>query len=77
MVRQLRDSSDLLSAHPRLLLTVEQAAERLALGRTGVYALVKSGELASVTIGRIRRIPADALDDFVRGLESETDEPQT
>ena len=33
-----------------------------------MYALVKSGAVESVTIGRLRRIPADALDKFVASL---------
>ena len=62
----------------RVVLTVEEAADRLGIGRTLVYALVKSGEIESISIGRLRRIPCDALDDFVlrlrqlsRGIESE------
>lgn len=52
----------------RVVLTVEEAAERLGVGRTLVYALVKSGEIESISIGRLRRIPCDALDDFVTRL---------
>jgi excisionase family DNA binding protein len=46
---------------PRLMLTVEQAAERLAIGRTTMFALIKSGEIETVRIGRLRRVPADAI----------------
>jgi len=53
-----------------LLLTVEQAARRLKVGRTTVYALIASGALESVTIGRLRRIPADALPKYVTSLRS-------
>jgi excisionase family DNA binding protein len=53
---------------PRLLLTVEEAAERLGVGRTLMYALVKAGEVESVTIGRLRKVPADALDTYVAVL---------
>ena len=45
----------------RNLLTVEEAAQRLALGRTTVYALLKDGQISSVRIGRLRRIPVEAL----------------
>lgn len=55
-----------------LLLTVEQAAERLGIGRTLAYALVSAGEIESVQIGRLRRIPADALPAFLDRLRSET-----
>lgn len=55
--------------HPEgLLLTVEEAAERLRLGRTLVYRLISSGELESVTVGRLRRVPAECLADYVAAL---------
>jgi excisionase family DNA binding protein len=53
-----------------LVLTVEEAAERLGVGRTLMYALVSSGAVESVQIGRLRRIPADALDTFLNGLRT-------
>ena len=53
---------------PRALLTVEEAAERLSLGRTTVFQLLKTGALKSVRIGRLRRIPTDALDEYTRSL---------
>ncbi|MEY9843069.1 excisionase family DNA binding protein [Streptacidiphilus sp. BW17] len=46
-------------------LTVEEAARRLGIGRTTMYALIASGEVQSVQIGRLRRIPADALDAYI------------
>lgn len=51
-----------------LVMTVEEAAQRLEIGRTLMYALVKSGAIESVCIGRLRRIPEDALIAFVRAL---------
>ncbi|GAA1963959.1 helix-turn-helix domain-containing protein [Kitasatospora viridis] len=48
-------------------LTVEEAARRLGVGRTTMYALVASGEVPSVTIGRLRRVPAEALKEYVAG----------
>ena len=52
----------------RLVLTIEEAADRLGIGRSLMFALVKSGEVESITIGRLRRIPAGALTDFVAVL---------
>lgn len=43
-----------------VLLTVEEAARRLRVGRTTCYGLIRSGELESIDIGRLRRVPADA-----------------
>jgi excisionase family DNA binding protein len=54
----------------RLLLTVEEAANRLGIGRTLMYTLVKDGEVESVHIGRLRRIPADALPRYLEQLRA-------
>jgi excisionase family DNA binding protein len=56
---------------PVLLMRPEDAAEVLGLGRTKVYELMRSGALRSVRIGRLRRIPATALTEFVAELEAQ------
>lgn len=53
-----------------LVLTVEEAAQRLGIGRTVMYALVSSGAVESVRIGRLRRVPADALVTFLDELRA-------
>ncbi|MFI9008835.1 helix-turn-helix domain-containing protein [Actinosynnema sp. NPDC053489] len=55
----------------RVLLTVEEAAERLGIGKTKAYTLVKSGDLESVLIGRLRRIHVDAIDRYAARLVAE------
>lgn len=52
----------------RLLLCIEEAAERLAIGRSLMYWLVLSGEVQSVPVGRLRRIPCEALTEYVERL---------
>ncbi|MEU6848442.1 helix-turn-helix domain-containing protein [Actinacidiphila alni] len=54
-------------AHDSTLVavTVEEAARRLSVGRTTMYALLASGEIPSVTVGRLRRVPAEALHAYV------------
>ncbi|MFF9853836.1 helix-turn-helix transcriptional regulator [Streptomyces litmocidini] len=47
------------------LLTVPEVMERLKLGRSTVYDLIRSRRLVSITIGRARRVPADAIRDFI------------
>ncbi|MGW0632409.1 helix-turn-helix domain-containing protein [Streptomyces sp. NPDC002758] len=47
------------------LLTVPEIMARLKLGRSTVYDLIRSRRLVSITIGRARRIPADAVQDFI------------
>ncbi len=60
----------------RLLLTPEEAAEVLCVGRTTVYALVKCGELRAVHIGRSCRISQAELYRYVRKLEASASRPQ-
>lgn len=52
----------------QVLLTVEQAAKRLALGRTTLYALIRQGDLRSVHVGRSVRIRAADLAAFAEDL---------
>ena len=47
------------------LLNVNEAATALGLGRSLVYTLVATGELNSIKIGRARRIPVGAIDEFI------------
>jgi len=37
----------------------------LRISRTAVFGLLASGDLRSITIGRRRRIPRQALDEYV------------
>jgi excisionase family DNA binding protein len=59
----------------KLLLTPEEAAERLSVGRSRIFELISSGRLRSVRIGASRRIPAAALTDFVNELIGGDDGP--
>jgi excisionase family DNA binding protein len=53
---------------PRELLTVEQAAARLAIGRTSMFALIKERAVESVKVGGLRRVPADAITAYITNL---------
>ncbi|MEU5124729.1 helix-turn-helix domain-containing protein [Streptomyces mobaraensis] len=46
-------------------LTVAEAARRIGIGRTKMYEYVTSGEITSVKIGSLRRIPAEAVNEFL------------
>jgi excisionase family DNA binding protein len=52
----------------KLLLTPEEAAYRIGVGRSKMYELLASGAVKSVKIGALRRIPATALDEYVAAL---------
>jgi excisionase family DNA binding protein len=58
------------AAQERLLLRPEEVADALAVGRTAVFELIRTGELRSVKIGKSRRIPADAVVDYIAGLSA-------
>ena len=57
-----------ISPSPREMLTVEQAAERLAVSRTTMFALIKDEVVPSILIGRYRRVPADELTVYIEWL---------
>jgi len=57
---------DLVQAPCRLLLTASEVAHALSCGRSYVYTLMAQGELPTVKLGRLTRVPADALTDFVQ-----------
>lgn len=59
---------------PRRLLPIAEAARQLGIGRTKLYGLLGTGEIASVRIGTKRRlIPSDELDRYIASLKRETD----
>ena len=53
-----------------LLLTPEEAATLLRVGRTTVYALMKAGDLRPIHIGRSCRLARAELERYVRGLQN-------
>ncbi|OPG09409.1 excisionase [Streptomyces sp. GKU 895] len=49
------------------LLKVSEVMARLKLSRTKVYDLIRTHRLVSIKVDGCRRIPADAVADFIRG----------
>jgi excisionase family DNA binding protein len=58
-------------AMTRLLLTVPEAAQALAISRSKLYELLASGALASIRIDGSRRIPLAALEEYISRLLTE------
>jgi excisionase family DNA binding protein len=52
----------------KILLRVEEVARMLDIGRCRVFDLINSGDLVSVKIGASRRIPEQAVRDYVARL---------
>jgi excisionase family DNA binding protein len=50
---------------------VEDLASVLPIGRTRIFALIKSGELESIKVGRSRLIPTDSVERFLQRLRVE------
>ena len=55
----------------RLLLTVPEAAEALAISRSKLYELLATDAVASIRIDGSRRIPLSALEDYISRLLAE------
>lgn len=56
----------------KLLLRPDEAADALSLGRSKLYEMLQTGELRSVRAGRARRVPVEALREWI---SAQTDEP--
>lgn len=63
--KQITEGSSLVR---RKLYRVEEVAEVLNVGRTKVFDLIRSGELASVKVGGSRRVTEQAIDDYIARL---------
>jgi excisionase family DNA binding protein len=66
----MQDESQMTPRPPpaELLVTVEEAARRLALSRTTLYQQIRRGTIPSVRIGHSRRIPVIDLERYVDDL---------
>lgn len=49
----------------KILLTVEEAARVLSIGRTSVYEFINRNELKTVKLGRSRRVVSASVRDLV------------
>ncbi|GHF74256.1 excisionase family DNA binding protein [Amycolatopsis bartoniae] len=56
----------------RVMLTAEEAAEQLGIGRTLMFKLLRTGQIESVRIGRLRRVPVSAIRAYAARLVDAT-----
>lgn len=73
----LRDSRE--SEEPRervipggdlpMLMKVPEVSHQISMGLTKTWALINSGEIPSITIGRSRRVLVTALEEWLRQKE--------
>jgi excisionase family DNA binding protein len=52
------------------LLTVREVAEQFRVSKMTVYRLVHDGQIESVRVGRSYRIPAAAVETYLRGQQA-------
>src|ERR1700722_4596960 len=73
--RHHKDDDDWSNGHPNrdqlnksLLVTVEEAARLLGIGRTTMFELIGSGDVKSLRLGRRRLIARKNLESFIDEL---------
>ncbi len=54
---------------PDQLLSIEQAARALGIGRTALYSEIGAGRIRSVKVGRRRLVPSSAIGEVASGRE--------
>ena len=62
---EVAEGSDSVTGAPDRLLSVDEAAELLGVGRTSLYGEVQAGRLRSVKVGRRRLVPSSAISDRI------------
>jgi excisionase family DNA binding protein len=62
---------DRVSADPALVMDVPEAAARIGLSESKTKRLIAAGEIASISMGRRRKVPLAAIEDYLRRLSGE------
>jgi excisionase family DNA binding protein len=65
IMSQASDQSARGAGTPRLLLTVREAAEALAISRSKLYQLFAAGLVDSIRVDGSRRVPLAALETYI------------
>ena len=64
-----------LQVDERRVFNVMEAAAILGIGRSKLYELMASGQIRTIHIGRLRKIPVAAIDEFLATRESAPPRP--
>ena len=62
---QAGELSEISAIASRDLARADEAARQLGIGRSLLYELLADGQVESIHVGRLRRIPADALAAYI------------
>ena len=60
-----------LQTDERRVFSVVEAAAVLGISRSKIYEFIAAGEIRSIHIGRLRKIPVAAIDEFIASRESD------
>ena len=63
--------SDTVAPNAPRLLTIEDAARALQIGRTQLYVEIKEGRLRTLKVGKRRCVSPDALAEWIKAREDE------
>ncbi len=63
--RTRRDRARQPTSETKVLLSVEEAADRLDIGRSTFYELIRTDQIRTIHVGRLRKVPVDSLREFV------------
>jgi excisionase family DNA binding protein len=64
-VPRARDNSNNAGALTRRLYRPYEVCEILGLSRDMFFAIIRTGEMRSIKVGRLRLVPAEAIDEYV------------
>ena len=56
----------------RILYRPVEAAEAIGISRAKMYELIASGEVPSIKVGNVKRVPVDKLREWVEGRTPST-----
>ena len=59
-----------LQSDERRVFSAVEAAAVLGVSRSKLYEFIAAGEIRSIRIGRLRKIPVAAIDEFIASRES-------
>jgi excisionase family DNA binding protein len=76
-MQPVREHAGATGTHSQLLLSVEETADVLRIGRTRTYELVMTRKIQSVKVGRRRLVVGSSLVDFVQTLLQEQEFGET
>jgi excisionase family DNA binding protein len=59
----------------KLLHSPDETAELLGCGRSYVFELIARGEIESFKVGRLRKVPREAIHDYIQRLRDGAAQP--